>query len=155
MSYKFDSFVNRNEAMALKEMIFKRVQERSEAMSGDVQADVMDMARDSFISNNNPFAKIVEQSAEKTLEKQPAPAVEAAPKAENIGFPIKEKPAQIVSQAAVVREQISSRTIQNNMAEARASLSNNKSFMGALNFLNTQGAISLARTRADKFEIVA
>ena len=45
-------------------------------------------------------------------------------------------------------------TIQNNMAEAREALSSKKSFMGALNFLNSQAAVSLMRTRADKFEIV-
>ena len=45
--------------------------------------------------------------------------------------------------------------INNNMAEAREALSNKKSFMGALNFLNSQAAVSLIRTRADKFEIMA
>jgi hypothetical protein len=40
------------------------------------------------------------------------------------------------------------------MEEARKTLSNKKSFMGALNFLNSQAAVSLMRTRADKFEIV-
>ena len=45
--------------------------------------------------------------------------------------------------------------INNNMAEAREALSSKKSFMGALNFLNSQAAVSLIRTRADKFEIMA
>ena len=40
------------------------------------------------------------------------------------------------------------------MRETREALTNKKIFMGALNFLNSQAAISLMRTRADKFEIV-
>ena len=62
MSYKFDSIVNRNEAAALKEMIFKRAQERAQVMSEDTQSDVMDMARDSFVSKDNPFSKIIENT---------------------------------------------------------------------------------------------
>ena len=41
------------------------------------------------------------------------------------------------------------------MQEARAGLSNKKSFMGALNFLNSQAAISLIKTRGNKFEMLA
>ena len=40
------SIVNKNEADALKEMIFRRVRERSQAATDDVQADVMELARD-------------------------------------------------------------------------------------------------------------
>lgn len=152
MSYKFDSIVNKNEAAALKEMIFKRARERSASMTEDLQADVMDMARDSFTSNNNPFARIVEESTEKTVLNHKEPEVAQS---EEIGFPQKEKPVQMGAQAQLVREQVSSLAIQNTMSEARASLSNNKGFMGALNFLNSQAAISLARTRSDKFEVLA
>ena len=62
MSYNFNSYVNKGEADALKEMIFKRAQERSKAYTDDVQSDVMDLARESFVSNGNPFSKIVEKS---------------------------------------------------------------------------------------------
>ena len=41
------------------------------------------------------------------------------------------------------------------MLEAREALSNKKGFVGALNFLNAQAAVSLARTRTDKFEVIA
>ena len=53
MAYKFDSIVNKSEADALKDMIFRRVQERSKGMNDEVQTDVMDLARDSFVSKDN------------------------------------------------------------------------------------------------------
>ena len=57
-SYNYDSIVSRNEAEALKEMIFKRARERADALdkevktsyTSDIQNDVMDLARDSFVS---------------------------------------------------------------------------------------------------------
>ena len=92
MSYKFDSIVNRNEAAALKEMIFKRAQERAQVMSEDTQSDVMDMARDSFVSKDNPFSKIIENTKPSVVEPekvQPA-KVEPEQKNEEIGFPMPE-----------------------------------------------------------------
>lgn len=59
MAYKFDSIVNKSEADALKDMIFRRVQERSKGMSDEVQTDVMDLARDSFVSKDNPFQRLL------------------------------------------------------------------------------------------------
>lgn len=153
MSYKFDSIVNRNEAAALKEMIFKRAQERAQVMSGDTQSDVMDMARDSFVSKDNPFSKIIENTKPSVVEPekvQPA-KVEPEQKNEEIGFPMPEARLQ---QNKIINNQMTASAINNNMAEAREALSNNKSFMGALNFLNSQAAVSLMRTRVDKFEIV-
>ena len=70
-----NSIVSRSETEALKEMIFKRAREREEALNADtqeqyttsVQRDVMDIARDSFVSTtkNNPFAQIVEKAEAK------------------------------------------------------------------------------------------
>ena len=153
MSYKFDSIVNRNEAAALKEIIFKRAQERAQVMSEDTQSDVMDMARDSFVSKDNPFSKIIENTKPSVVEPekvQPA-KVEPEQKNEEIGFPMPEARLQ---QNKIINNQMTASAINNNMAEAREALSNNKSFMGALNFLNSQAAVSLMRTRVDKFEIV-
>ena len=90
MAYKFDSIVNKSEADALKDMIFRRVQERSKGMSDEVQTDVMDLARDSFVSINNPFSKIINTSS---AEENHAPSeVQTVTKEEDnaIGFPIKE-----------------------------------------------------------------
>lgn len=151
MSYKFDSIVSKNEAAALKDMIFKRAQERSKSFNEDAQADVMDMARDSFVSKDNPFSKIIENTKpeNKTVE---AEAVEKKQKDDGVGFPM---PKEVkLQQNQVINNQITSSAINSNMREAREALTNKKSFMGALNFLNSQAAVSLMRTRADKFEIV-
>ena len=59
-----------------------------------------------------------------------------------------------LQQNQVINNQITSSAINSNMREAREALTNKKSFIGALNFLNSQAAVSLMRTRADKFEIV-
>ena len=153
MSYKFDSIVNRNEAAALKDMIFKRAQERAQAMSEDTQSDVMDMARDSFVSKDNPFSRIIENTKPSVVEPEKVQPAEVEPvqKNEEIGFPMPEARLQ---QNKIINNQMTASAINNNMAEAREALSNKKSFMGALNFLNSQAAVSLMRTRADKFEIV-
>ena len=151
MSYKFDSIVSKNEAAALKDMIFKRAQERSKSFNEDAQADVMDMARDSFVSKDNPFSKIIENTKpeNKTVE---AEAVEKTQKDDGVGFPM---PKEVkLQQNQVINNQITSSAINSNMREAREALTNKKSFIGALNFLNSQAAVSLMRTRADKFEIV-
>lgn len=148
MSYKFDTFVNKQEADALKEMIFKRARERSETMSEEVQTDVMDMARNSFVSDNNPFSKIVNKPVV-----QEEPAVQKSEERE-IGFPQREGGQRIAGQSRLIKEQIVASTVQSTMQEARAGLSNKSSFMGALNFLNSQAAVSLIRTRADKFDII-
>lgn len=151
MSYKFDSIVSKNEAAALKDMIFKRAQERAKSFNEDAQADIMDMARDSFVSKDNPFSKIIEntKNENKTVE---AEAVEKKQKDDGVGFPM---PKEVkLQQNQVINNQITSSAINSNMREAREALTNKKSFMGALNFLNSQAAVSLMRTRADKFEIV-
>lgn len=153
MSYKFDSIVNKQEADALKEMIFRRVRERSNSMNEEVQTEVMDLARDSFVSNNNPFSQIVEKTNVQP-ESSPKELVQKGVDNEKIGFAMPQKQPKAFNQSRLINEQVASAEIKNNMREARAGLSNNKSFMGALNFLNSQAAISLIRTRSDKFEMV-
>ena len=149
-NYKFDSIVTRKEADALKDMIFQRIRERSESINEDMQSDVMDLARDSFVSKDNPFSRIIEEAA------APAPK-ESNELREEIGFPQKDlkSSVQVKSQNSVLSEQVVRQAVQNNMIEARNALSNKPSFMGALNFLNSQAAISLAKTRSDKFEMLA
>lgn len=147
MSQNINSFVNNNEAAALKEMIFKRARERAQALNEDVQDDVMDMARESFADKNNPFTNIVTSKMTVNEEKQK----------EEIGFPLENlKPVQVQPvQDRIINEQLSNSIVKNNMIEARTALSNKKGFVGALNFLNAQAAVSLARTRADRFEVLA
>ena len=93
MSYNLNSFVNSNEANALKEMIFNRVRERSQVMSEDVQADVMDVARESFVSKNNPFSQIMQNAAEAANVKE---AEIKAQDKEEIGFPQRQLKARAV-----------------------------------------------------------
>lgn len=153
MSYKFDSIVNKQEADALKEMIFRRVRERSNSMNEEVQTEVMDMARDSFVSSNNPFSQIVEKTNAQSESNQKE-LVQKGVDNENIGFAMPQKQPKAFNQSNLINEQVANAEIKNNMREARAGLSNNKSFMGALNFLNSQAAISLIKTRSDKFEMI-
>lgn len=162
MSYQFDSYVNRQEANALKEMIFKRARERANSMTDDVQADVMNIARESFVSKKNPFSEIMAQTAEASVNEtivQPQPKevmplnnfvdkIEA--QAEQVGFPKKNLFSASANQYRAISEQITASQIVNNMNEAREGLSNKKSFMGALDFLNSQASISLLNKRAGK-----
>ena len=163
MSYQFDSYVNRQEANALKEMIFKRANERANAMTSDVQADIMNIARESFVSNNNPFSQILAQKAEeaeitketKTPEEKETTFLhtfvnEVEEQAEKVGFPQKNLFASSANQYRKISEQISASQIVNNMNEAREGLANKKSFMGALEFLNSQASLSLLNKRAGR-----
>ena len=159
MAYKFDSIVNRQEAEALKEMIFKRVRERSDSMNEEVQQDIMDIARDSFVSKNNPFSQIVENTQAATASTSTSiddsKTDNQVGEAEEIGFSLRAAKSQVSSQSRLIKEQLADAEIKNNMLSAREALSKKQSFMGALNFLNAQAAVSLIRTRADKFEILA
>ncbi len=155
MSYKFNSIVSKHEAEALKEMIFSRVRARSESMTEDVQEDIMDIARSSFVSKDNPFSRIIENSQTEVSKPEEASESEVKEKDDEIGFPVHAIKSRVTNQSRVLNEQMAQAAIENNMLSAREALSNKQSFMGALNFLNSQAAISLIRTRADKFEILA
>ena len=153
MTYKFNSIVNKTEAEALKEMIFRRVKERTESINADVQGDVMDLARNSFVSNNNPFSKISkDDELSKDIQEKSNSEQKSHEDSLEVGFP--KRKGNLHLKNDLINQQAIEATISANMEDARAGLSNKKSFMGALNFLNTQAAISLIRTRADKFEIV-
>ncbi len=162
MNYNLNSYVDKKEAAALKEMIFNRVRERSESMNAEVQTDIMDVARESFVSKNNPFSQIVQgiQKESETVEKAYSSyGKEVKDEKEKtvdtgIGFPQRVEKAYALEQNKLIQEQMTIIAVQNTMNEAREALSNKKSFMGALNFLNTQGAVSLMRTRADRFEVL-
>lgn len=162
MNYQFNSYVNRKEAESLKQMIFQRAKERAQSMTSDVQSDVMSIARESFVSNNNPFSQILNTTAEEIKAPetvQPAEQkttalheyVEAAEeKAAEVGFPQKPMASQAVNQNRMIQEQVSARQVQDTMREARAGLANKTSFMGALAFLNSQAAVSLLNNRAGR-----
>ena len=119
----------------------------------------MDIARDSFVSKNNPFSQIVENTQAATASTSTSiddsKTDNQVGEAEEIGFPLRAAKSQVSSQSRLIKEQLADAEIKNNMLSAREALSKKQSFMGALNFLNAQAAVSLIRTRADKFEILA
>lgn len=157
MNYQLNSYVNRQEAEALKELIFKRARERAATMTEDFQADLMNIARESFVSNKNPFSQIITTEKNNTEEKIQKTEKTSALReyvevmeenTEEIGFPIKNIPSGAVNQNKIIKEQLAAAQVQNTMAEAREGLSNKKSFMGALEFLNSHAAASLLNKRA-------
>ena len=160
MAYSLNSsFVDKQEADALKEMIFRRARERAQKFNEEFQDEIMDSARTSFVSKNNPFSQIVENAAAAN------PHVDLSAKDENkevhkqetkeeIGFPQRQLKPRAIEQGRLVGENAAVAAIQSTMVEARAGLTNKTGFIGALNFLNSQGAVSLMRTRSDKFEVV-
>lgn len=167
MNYQFDSYVNRKEVESLKQMIFNRARERAQSMTSDVQIDVMSVARESFVSNNNPFSQILNATAEEvkapetketvqpsesqtTAIHEYVEAAEAKAAEAPVGFPQRPLVSQAVSQNKAIQEQTSARAVQATMREALDGLSNKKSFMGALSFLNSQAAVSLMNNRAGR-----
>lgn len=148
------SFVSKNEADALKEMIFRRAREHAEKLNEDFQDDVMENARTSFVSKNNPFSQIIENSEAANPEITLQKSTTKNETVEGLGFPQKQLKPRAAEQSRIVKENVAAAAIQSTMIEARKGLSGKTSFMGALNFLNSQGAVSLMRTRSDKFEVV-
>ncbi len=147
-SYKFESIVNRQEADALKEMIFKRARERADSIAKETQDtytsavknDIMDLARDTFVSNKNPFS----------IEPVPAQPEEQA----EVGFS-KRRVEEIKSQINYRNRTTSEKVVEETMSEARIEFGGRTSFMGALNFLNSQASISLVNKRGKNFEALA
>lgn len=151
-NYKFDSIVSRSEQDALRDMIFKRARERAEALNENIQssyasdtrADIMDLARDSFVSEHNPFS-----------QKQDVAVVgdAKAPESE-IGFSkrhVETIKAQIEYKNKITSEDIANKETEANMQDARADFSNRKTFMGALDFLNSQASIVLVKANGKSF----
>ena len=147
-NYNLKSIVSNSEQEALKEMIFKRVRDRAQAMNDEVQSsytkatqnEVMDLARESLTVKHNPFAE------KKDDNKQ------------EIGFAkrqVKEIKAQVSQYQANTTNDIKNKEVEFTMEEARANLNNKVSFTGALNFLNSQATIALIKNKGRKFEALA
>ena len=147
-----NSIVNRQEAMALKEMIFKRARERAEALDNDVknsytddvQNDVMDLARESFNSPRNPFAQVAQK--DETTQKN------------EIGFKQRSSEQiqkQLENSSKSANNEITRNTINNTMADAHANFAKKESFIGALNFLNAQASIALIKSGGKNFDAIA
>ena len=139
-----NTIVSRSEAEALKDMIFKRARERAEALNVEIESsytdsvknDVMELARDSFVSNNNPFS-IKNEAQAKEIEEAHVEEVKS-----RINYRNK-------------TESISNEVKEANMTEARIDFAKKQSFVGALDFLNSQASISLVNRKGKKFEAIA
>ena len=154
--YNYNSIVGRQEAEALKEMIFKRARERAESFTQDVQDeytssaqnDVMEIARNSFNASRNPFSFSEVKPVEKTGTKR-----------EDVSFPprkiesVSESPSE--SSLKATNDRIIKNTIEANMAEAGSALRQKQSFMGALNFLNAQASVALVKKSGKSYEALS
>ncbi len=160
MTRALGSLVSNKEAEALKEMIFKRATERAQSIEADInqsyttsaQNDIMDLARNSFIATKNPFS-IIESPEKKEEAKKQAEKEE-----EGIGFPQRRENQvknRIEEKSKEENEKYSERLVLDAMIDARVDLSKKTSFMGALNFLNSQASIALINQRYRRFEATA
>ena len=159
---KYDSIVSKTEAEALKDMIFKRSRERAEALNKDIensytnsiQNEVMDIARISFQSEKNPFSiKNEPAKVEKETEVN-----EISAKDKILEYSKKEVEtlkARIYQTNKTVNTDLTNSELELNMKDARNNFTQKRSFMGALNFLNTQATINLISKKDNKFEALA
>lgn len=160
-NYNLNYIVSRSEQEALKEMIFKRAQERAQALNDDTQKsyadnihnDVMELARNSFVAPKNPFS---EKSEEKvTVKKEERNNDDLALE---IGF-AQRHISEIKSQIKYRNQNINKNFVENeiNMAmeSTKSEFQQKRSFTGALEFLNTQASINIASKKEKNFEIIA
>ena len=159
-NYNLNYIVSHSEQEALKEMIFKRAQERAQALCEDTQKnytddihnDVMELARNSFIAPKNPFSEKVE---EKAIEKKGNINNDLTLE---IGFAkrhISEIKAQINYRNQNINKNIAENEINRAMESSKEEFKQKRSFTGALEFLNTQASINIASKKEKNFEIIA
>lgn len=161
-NFGFNSTVSTQEADALKEMIFRRAKERAQALAEDVQSnytsamqkDIMDLARDSFVSTKNPF--IVKDEPEQELQTKSEPKTDSD--VEGIGFAkrqVNEIKTKIKSENKNINTNISNKEVESAMENARMDFSKRQGFIGALDFLNSQASIALVKNKGKAFEALA
>lgn len=153
------SIVSDSEALALKEMIFQRARERAQALNDEVQSsytssvqtDIMDLARASFVESKNPFAQKSESDSKINNESPKNNEPE-------IGFPIPRNhkiKTHIEHKNTDINSDVADAAIKSAMVDARSDFTKKTSFMGALNFLNSQATIALVKNRGTVFEAIA
>ena len=158
-SYESKMIVSQSEVQALKELIFNRARQRAEALANDTKTqfttsfrdEVMDIARKSFNTNNNPFAQKINQVQNQTnnkVEKQQTVGFKQKTSAENIKEIIKAK-------NQLINERAASQEISGIMDNAGSEYKNTQNFTGALSFLNAQAGIRLADRNKSSFEAIA
>ena len=157
-TFGFNTTVSSQEAEALKEMIFKRARERAQALNQEVQSDyttaiqndIMDLARDSFVATKNPFSCQEENEKHETNNNED--------KAREIGF-AKREVHEIKKQIEIKNKNSNTDFVQNEiestMSAASENYSKKTSFIGALEFLNSQASIALIKNKGQYFEALA
>ena len=165
-TFNTSTTVNRQEAEALKEMIFNRVRARAEAMNQEVQtsytdsfqAEVMDLARTSLTSSKNPFVTDSETvHKEQAVEVKPEKISleKSVEKFDGLGFETQKASfiaSQIKLNTTTKNEEITKNAISSTMDDAQKSLQNKSTFIGALNFLNSQASIAIVNKTGKRFE---
>ena len=160
--------VNHSESLILKDMIFKRIAERNNAISNDIKDDIMNDARESFSSSRNPFGNITQEFSldldnDIVTNTTPVETQNTDIVTNNDGIGFKQK-TQKISDLKIqklknnntqIYNSVSSAAITNNMMEASESLRSSVNFVGALNFLNNKAAEELLKNKGAKFDIVA
>jgi len=158
-SYDSKSIVSKTEAQALKELIFNRARQRAEALSNDTQNkytdsfrnELMDIARKSFNTPENPFARKIEETKKtEVVKSQPQQQIGFKQKTseENIKEIIKLK-------NEIARESIIHKEIAEVMDNNGSDFAKRKNFTGALDFLNAQAGIYMAGKNKTSFEAIA
>ena len=159
-NYNLNSIVSRSEQEALKEMIFKRARERAQALSentnkeftDNIHNDVMELARKSFVAPRNPFSEKVEEKTE-NIEEKNNEDIEL-----EIGFGkrhISEIKAQIKHRDKNSYDDLANYEIYSAMENIKKDFKPKGSFTGALEFLNTQASLNIAKKKDKNFEAIA
>ncbi len=155
-----NSIVPPQEVEALKDMIYKRARERAQSLANEVQNsyttsfhdEIMISARESLNPVKNPFFKEVENNK---IEKSNETNIVKKNEIQSAKRNVEDIKAQIHKKNNEEINNITVNTIQTVMDNARVNLSNKQSFIGALNFLNSQASIALIKKNSTKFEATA
>ncbi len=161
MSYSLkNTIVSQAEIDSLKDIILKRAQVRSQELANEVQNDLttsfqnelMANARESFNISKNPFTI----KEEKPLE-EVAPLVDevTVKETEIVKNQVSEIKTQISKKSTNINTDMTDLAIKSVMENARIDFSNRQSFIGALNFLNSQATISLIKSKGKDFNAIA
>ena len=146
-------------------MIFSRARERAEALSKktndtfteSIKDDVMEIARNSFTSNKNPFinnTKNIETIKDDNYEN----TTNSNTIDESIGFKqrnVNTVKENIQNSHKILNEHIANYEIMQTMQQTKADNTNKKTFVGALNFLNSQAAVTLNNGKGKRFQALA
>lgn len=161
-----DLIVNKQEIEALKTMIFNRAKERASALASDVNQsytgsiknEVMDIARNSFVSNKNPFSLILDDEKTNLVNEEIVDETNNIEREIGLGFEQRKAEsikAEIIYRNKVNNEQVVNSAIKDNMNETRNEFTSRSSFLGALEFLNSQASIVLVNKRGKSFDAIA